>query len=56
MFEKSTALILRSKPEACVSKDVPGGSGASANILRDAIPKGMASQDEGFPIAGGILK
>ena len=40
----TAALILRSDPQDHVSKDVPGGSGASASILRDAA--GAAPQDE----------
>ena len=35
------------EPQSGVSKDAPGVSGASASILRDAIPNGMAPQDEG---------
>ncbi len=35
------------EPRSGVSKDAPDGSGASWSILRDAIPKGMAPQDEG---------
>lgn len=33
--------------KAAVSKDAPEGSGAGWKILRDAIPDGMAPQDEG---------
>jgi NAD(P)-dependent dehydrogenase (short-subunit alcohol dehydrogenase family) len=40
------ALILRSR-ESGVSKDAPACTGASWIILRDAIPHGMAPQDEG---------
>jgi len=41
-----TALILRSRVSG-VSKDVPDITAASWSILRDAIPHGMAPQDEG---------
>jgi precorrin-3B synthase len=36
------------EPRSGVSKDAPDGSGASWSILRDAIPSGMAPQDEGW--------
>ena len=35
------------EPRSGVSKDVPEGSRASTAILRDAVPKGTAPQDEG---------
>jgi len=35
------------EPRSGVSKDAPAGSGASSAILRDAVPKGTAPQDEG---------
>jgi hypothetical protein len=35
------------QPSGCVSKDAPDGSGASWNILRDAILR-IAPQDEGL--------
>ena len=35
------------EPRSGVSKDTPEGSGASAAILRDAVPGGTAPQDEG---------
>ncbi|WP_332685274.1 transglutaminase family protein [Bosea sp. (in: a-proteobacteria)] len=36
------------EPQSGVSKDAPGGSGASANALRDAAPGGAAPRDEGL--------
>lgn len=38
-----------------VSKDAPEGSGASGRILRDAIPNGMAPQDEGSDGMGEVI-
>ena len=35
------------EPRSGVSKDAPVDTGASANILRDAVPPGTAPQDEG---------
>lgn len=35
------------EPRSGVSKDAPASSGASATILRDAVPAGTAPQDEG---------
>ncbi len=43
------------EPRSGVSKDAPGGSGASGSILRDAIPNGMAPQDEGSDGMGEVI-
>lgn len=50
----TAALILRSDPQDRISKDVPGRSGASASILRDAA--GAAPQDEGSGKGNGRLQ
>ncbi|WID99174.1 glycoside hydrolase family 2 protein [Bosea vestrisii] len=44
------------EPRSGVSKDAPGDSGASSTILRDAIPVGMAPQDEGWRIGSAIIR
>ncbi|MGX5734949.1 glycosyltransferase family protein [Bosea thiooxidans] len=43
------------EPRSGVSKDGPDGSGDSWSILRDAIPAGMAPQDEGLEEKNEIL-
>ncbi len=44
------------EPRSGVSKDASGGSGASSTILRDAIPEGMAPQDEGWRIGSAVMR
>jgi beta-mannosidase len=44
------------EPRSGVSKDAPAGSGASPAILRDAIPKGMAPQDEGWRVGSAVMR
>ena len=43
------------EPRSGVSKDDPDISGASGNILRDAIPNGMVPQDEGSDGMGEVI-
>jgi predicted glycosyltransferase len=43
------------EPRNGVSKDAPAGSGASRNILRDAMPDDMAPQDEGSRGKAGTI-